>query len=408
MKRVISFLFPEKGRLFLILTISLICLYLISGLTNHQQIIEKLEKPAFDQEKRQALVHYEYYQSGRKTEDTLTVDVEHRPLEGDEQLTAIVNEFVDQFEGQMENFKRIDRAIWLPSRYRQVRLKYRFLPATVVDKEGWVYYHRLFEKGGEEEEVVVTVVIMASYQKLRAEREIKIKLSKAAFTESYIQEDTKRAIAEQVALASKVEGKAVVLPEDWQGEKIKWLEGSKPVSLIYFPVVLVIIIGVMAIFSRQLERQKEDLAIKRYRRCFLQFVHHLILLLEAGKNPYNGLLEATSNRKYNQPVFQRALDSCHHHLEHQAKMETALAGLYDAYHLPEVKLFTQYFLMAYHRGDEMSIQYLKQLQADLFRERLTKASVIVQKATSKLIFPMLIFLLIIIGLTLFPTFRQGF
>ena len=161
----------------------------------------------------------------------------------------------------------------------------------------------------------------------------------------------------------------------------------------------------LSILSRAAAAEKKKEQEKRYLRDFTQMMQHLVLLLKCGKSPFAAISSICKSQAGFGAEFSLALESCRHGLYHQEPFAAVIQVFYRICPLPDIQQFERLLIMAQERGDEQSILYLEQLKDKLFADRLRRGHEYMQKTTSRLLFPMLLFLIIIIVLTIFPAFE---
>lgn len=398
-------LFPEKRKEIFILLALLPILWFLSLWGSAGQKVESILRPGFQEDKESLVLSYEY-RGKYGFSDTIRVDLKQGEEEASiikEKLQQTAQDFARIFLSQ-KLVQDISQGPVLPRRWRQVDISYSFWPENLLLEGGDWNYFDLF---GQEEARPVKIRVSMEYESVRVDFEKAWLLQADAFTESYVQGLIKKKIARQIGLLENDKGRALVLPSRLAGGDLYWKSFESRVSPKQMLGFMLVFTLMMSLLSKASAREKKRQGRQRSLRDFTQMLHHLVLLLKCGQSPYSALITICQNTGQFASDFKTGLEDCYQKIHHQEKMELAIAAIYDQCPLAEIKRFKQLFLMAYERGDEWSVVYLEEFRDELFAKRLRQANEHMQKAASRLVFPMVLFLIIIVIITIFPTFEQG-
>lgn len=396
-------LFPEKRKEILILIIILPVLWLFSLFAADHKEIHTLLRPGFQESERKVVLTYEY-QGKKAFDNSMTVALkkyEQEPAIIRQKLERTAEDFRKMFF-TAERFKRISGPPNFPKRWQEAEIEYHISPDNMQLPEGDWNYFELFRKQAERE-LEVEVSLRNREEEVSFTERVRIRAED--FDETYRQSLIHKQIAKEIALLQEEESSKLTLPTEFAGNNIKWKAMQSKITFKEMLAFMLIFLVIMSALSKAAAKEKIRQKHRRYLRDFGQMLHHLVLLLKCGKNPYSAIVTACQNKGKFDMDFKEALQECYQKIAHQETMKTAIAVFYEKCPLPEIKRFEQIFLMAYERGDEWSIHYLEQFRDDLFAKRLREINEYMQKATSRLVFPMVLFLIVIIILTIVPAFE---
>lgn len=402
---IIDRAFPVKKREIAILLGLLPILWLLSLLAEDKGVVHRLQRPGFAESEQQISLNYQY--TGKYAfKNDISVTLPRQPAketEVDELLEEAGDEVLQK--SILPQLKAEIKKPVLPSSWREIEIKYRISPETAWTAErDWNYFSMFAEKDTAEVEVFVDL----KYQEKNKTVSTKHILKAQDFSQEYVQELVHRRIQTEIAGQLKKENSELVLPQKMQGGEIVWKGSQTHIRFGNFFLILLVATLLFSVLSRLAEKERRELNKKRYLRDFNQMLHRLVLLLRCGKSPFSALLELSKEREGYGKEFTLALEKCYSRLYHQQSFESSLSIFHEACPESEIEQFQKLMWMAHQKGDEWSMVYLEQLRDDMFAQRLRSANEGMQKMNSRFIFPMVLFLIIIIILTIFPTFQSGF
>ncbi|RRD94358.1 hypothetical protein EII17_08440 [Clostridiales bacterium COT073_COT-073] len=397
-------LFPEKGRTILFLLVTLLAVWLLSLWRSHPLPVASLPRPGFQEKEQKTELTYEY--RGREIfTDRLSISL-RKKQDDSRQVQQKLIKTAEDFKYIFLNSRRlakIDKSFYLPAYWRETQINYIFEPENLFCENGdWNYFELFDQQSGRE--IKITVILRHGAEQFSFTETLK--LEERAFTKEYIGELLHRQLSQDVEKKQLQNSQELVLPQQFAGGKVRWQRGGNQVSAGQMAGLLLLLAVILSFLSRTAAQERKKQQQNWYLRDFTQMLHHLVLLLKCGRAPYSAILEVCQKTGHFGNEFRKAAEICCQKLYHQESMSMAIAIFYQQCLLPEIKRFEQLFLMAYERGDEWSIRYLEEFRDELFAGRLRRANETMQKASARLVFPMLLFLIVIVILTIVPAFEQ--
>lgn len=402
-RAVLQFFFPERQREILLFLLFLPLIGALSFCGRDQQEIGALARPGFQETEKNVILSYQY-QGEKPFSGNLPIHLGIKDEEGAvirEKLTQAAAEFQATVL-RRDTKDKIEKARYLPSQWRGIEVEYQYQPADLFLAEGEWNYFELFR---EERQRKIKIKAVLRYQTESAAAEITEDLRAEDFADEYVRELLAKRLKQTITGLEQEKTQELNLPAELEGGRLRWTALQSESSLGSMALGFVVAALFLSILSRAAAREKQREREKRYLRDFAQMMQHLVLLLKCGKSPFAAVSGICGSTAGFGPEFALALESCRQGLYHQKPFAAVIQVFYRICPLPDIQQFERLLLMAQERGDEQSIVYLEQLKDKLFADRLRQGHEYMQKTTSRLLFPMLLFLIIIIILTMFPAFE---
>lgn len=402
-RSVLQFFFPEKQKEILLLLLLLPVIGLLSFCSRDYQKISTLARPGFREPERNVVLSYQY-QGEQELSGSLSIHLGIKDEDREvirQKLEQAAVEFRTKIL-QRDNKSKIDRNRYLPSQWRGIEVEYQYWPADLFLAEGEWNYFELFREQRKRE---IKIMAVLRYQEESVATEVIEPLQTEDFSEEYVQKLLAKQLKTKIAVLEQEKTPELTLPEQLAGGRLHWTALQSGGSLSGMGLGFLIAVLFLSILSRAAAAEKKKEQEKRYLRDFTQMMQHLVLLLKCGKSPFAAISSICKSQAGFGAEFSLALESCRHGLYHQEPFAAVIQVFYRICPLPDIQQFERLLIMAQERGDEQSILYLEQLKDKLFADRLRRGHEYMQKTTSRLLFPMLLFLIIIIVLTIFPAFE---
>ena len=400
----LRFLFPEKRKEILILLALLPLIGLLSFCGRDNQTISGLRRPGFLETEKNVVLSY-FYQADLSFSGSLPVHLGLKDEAG-ETIRRKLEAAAAEFEAKVLRWDRqtkITKAKYWPNRWRGMEVEYQYQPENLFLAEGeWNYFELFRERRSRE----IKIRAVLRYQEESAVVEMTETLRAEDFAPEYVQALLAKRLKREIASLEKEKTPELILPVELAGGRLRWTALQSRSGPSDMALAFIIIALFLSILSRAAAREKQKEQEKRYLRDFTQMMQHLVLLLKCGKSPFAAISGICGGTAGFGPEFKLALETCQQELYHQKPFAAAIKAFYQVCPLPDIQQFERLLLMAQERGDEQSILYLEQLKDKLFVDRLRQGHEYMQKMTSRLLFPMLLFLIIVIVLTIFPAFEQ--
>lgn len=202
----------------------------------------------------------------------------------------------------------------------------------------------------------------------------------------------------------------LILPHNVDGINITWLKNEK--SSFWF-IMIIMMATFYLLFANRYEKVNKKIKLKRYaiERDFPDFMSKLVLLLNAGlivqsaveKMVYDYLKYYRDSEK--SPLYEELSQAVKNAKEINASFIFELKSFAVRCQVREVMRFVSIVSENIHMGSELTNKL--QTEADqMWQNRKLKAEELGRLADTKLTFPLLIFLLVIIVIIITPAFME--
>lgn len=222
---------------------------------------------------------------------------------------------------------------------------------------------------------------------------------------AYTEEQLKRlALTELIAAADekyKAEDK-VLLPGEYAGSRILYKvkrDNDYAVLILLFPVILILIIAKGYLNKRNKEKKKEEFLVCEYP----EVISKLSLLTGAGMTPYNALCRIASDGKGE--AYGRLSE-----VVRRIQSGSSERELYSQFgQIFGVRSYSKLGTLLSQnvvRGNEQLRDMLRNECIDAFEEKKARARKKGEQAGTKLLFPMLLMLLVVMAIIMVPAFMS--
>lgn len=241
--------------------------------------------------------------------------------------------------------------------------------------------------------------------KVKDGADVSRKYSYTVTVSAYTEEQLKRlALTELIAAADekyRAEDK-VLLPGEYAGSHILYRvkrNNDYAVLILLFPVILVLIIAKGYTDKRNKEKKKEELLVCEYP----EVISKLSLLIGAGMTPYNALCRIASDGKGE--AYRRLSE-----VVRRIQSGSSERELYSQFgQIFGVRCYSKLGTLLSQnvvRGNEQLRVMLKNECIDAFEEKKARARKKGEQAGTKLLFPMLLMLLVVMAIIMVPAFMS--
>lgn len=203
--------------------------------------------------------------------------------------------------------------------------------------------------------------------------------------------------------------KTLKLPEQWQGENLIWKEKSKNHSW----VIGVIAVGVGVLVYGLADKDLHNNAEKRKRqmkREYPEVIHKLTLYLGAGMTIRGSFLKmaeeyATAKKKGKKesPVYEEILHVCRE-LQAGVSEGNAYEHFGKRTGVQEYIRLGTLLIQNLKKGNSMLLQRLREEAEKASLEQLQYGKILCEEAVTKLLFPMVLMLLVVMLMIMIPAF----
>ena len=252
----------------------------------------------------------------------------------------------------------------------------------------------------------VTLTAAISFGEDTREEEIRISAFPRILTES---ESRRKRILDAIASENSPENENLILPDNIDGKRAAWKRagGDRGLSLLLTGFILSILLIFSGIRNREAdaEKKKEEMLMD-----YPHIVSKLVLLLCAGLSMRSAFLKMASDYKESLRNGGRRREGFEEILRLCADMEKGLSETEAYEHMGHraceirYRTFAALLVQNMRRGSRELIDLLSGEAEEAFDERKRKARILGEKAGTKLIFPTMLMLLVVIAVIMTPAF----
>ncbi len=283
------------------------------------------------------------------------------------------------------------------------------LPFTVswfTDRPDVIGWDGVLLDGADPGGTPVTLTAAVSFGEDTREEEIAIRVYPRVLTDTELR---RKQILDAISAENSPESENLVLPAAIDGKRTVWERagGDKGLSLLLTGFIVSILLIFSGIRNRETEteRKKEEMLMD-----YPHIVSRLVLLLCAGLSMRSAFGKMASDYKSSLENGGRRREGFEEILRMCADMEKGLSET-EAYEnmgrrAGEIRYrtFATLLVQNMRRGSRELIDLLSGEAEEAFEERKRKARVLGEKAGTKLIFPTMLMLLIVIAVIMTPAF----
>lgn len=175
-------------------------------------------------------------------------------------------------------------------------------------------------------------------------------------------------------------------------------------------VGVLILIGLLVIVLSRNEKKERQVLYEKEMQChFMYLAQDMVMLYQSGATVYTALYLALKQR---QPLLKEgtrskeAIDKLCDMMTQEQSIREVMQAFKEIFDFREGKSFTRLLIQGNYYGDHQLSEQLSRISENMWDERLRRARKESEKASSKLMFPMLIIFIVIIMLTVIPTFLE--
>jgi len=398
-RKYITVLFPLYAKEIII---GLICIILIGIYQmyelNQSERVFGFERPGYMEGSKTKSVFFRI-RDNKKSDIEIKLpisEVESNATDRIDYLKFVNKELKEYIGNQNNGFSSIEYPIILPETYKKCRVVYTIEPKNRIDEEGWF----LMAQWNTSEQITIKYKLL--FEDETHEDELAIVIKKAAFTQAYIEAYYKHSIEVlwRINDQNKI-AREVLLPSEY-----KFYATPRSFSIVQFCIAVVVLVFMCSILSRtELKLQASNK--KKFKRIHLTyFINNFILFFQTGLTIQKSYILSIQNRLSSVETksdFYDHLKKLELLVERDNELQLSLENFLLLFPYAEGRRFTRLIIQNMKQGDHLLIQQLQQLATSMWEERIRLARKESEKASSKLIFPMLLIFIVILIITIVPT-----
>lgn len=346
-------------------------------------------------------------QKGEEFEVTLPVPGQ---VYTQEETQVMFRKIKEQLEagilGDNQSFKRIQNDMYLPTQLSEwpVRIEWSSDHPTILDWEG-----KIGKEVDENGEIVYLTAEIIYQEEVTYERwELEVFPKILSDKETRQQKLLAAAAAENVDKSTEM----YKLPTEINGEKIAWFlfQDSKSAVIVIMTLVLV---GVMLLGNKREEFNKQQMRKAQMQIDYPEILSKLILLMNAGMSmrmsfakvavDYKKQKESSKRKNYCRYAYEEFWTT-YQEMEHGVFETDAYEHLGTRCGLAIYKVFSVLLIQNLKKGNQKLLEAMEREMTNAFEDRKRRAKIRGEQASTKLLLPMMLMLIIVFVLLLVPAF----
>lgn len=402
LQQLLKLLFPIHTNEIAIVLLVLVLLFTVQFLTgNESEIINSIHRPSFFNGDEKLTLYYEDENLELyKQPLSITIDrADVKQKEVDKYLEIVSEVISNRLATQYSSYELIEGAIDLPEKYEKCKVLYKLLPNRLISQEGWINYALIDES----EMITIDYEIVFGENNKSGSVDIEIDINNISdeYKQKYLENNI---ISDIQVLNESIEGDVIELPG-----KVTFYNSGENDSLgylIFLWLLIVICCSMIAYYELRL-RNKVKKSRKKIEITYL--INSFILLYQTGMTMQKSFKVTINNRLisldkndfiYNDLLMVKA------RIDSGQRFDEVLNGFVEVFDLRESIRFNRLLLQTLKQGDDHLIEQLDYMTKIMWEERIRDARKESEKASSKLVFPMLLIFIVILIISIVPTFLE--
>lgn len=326
-------------------------------------------------------------------------------------LEAAIEEIEEEFKGENSSLEEIRHRVVIRNNYQEglVTAEWNFSNSKLFEEDGDIIESALAEDG---EEVCALVTLQCGESSFMQTFYFKV-FREEKSEEEELYEKINAIISEN----SKAEGTEILaLPKEVEGRTLSWKNKESAIS------VQILFLGLLVAFlipEIEKEREKEQKKKREARllQSYLEMVNKLTLLLGAGMTVQGAwgritdmYLMARKEKQIPQNALYEEMLITRHEIENGRGEMRSYEAFGERCGLPQFRKFSNYLVQNLKKGSNRICDILEKEEMEVFAERKNVVRRYGEEATTKLLFPMLLMLGIVIFIIMVPaiiSFQTG-
>lgn len=350
---------------------------------------------------------------GKQAEKFSVLVPEKRLTQEEEEayLLAAIAEIEEGFQGKNHSLEEISGAVHLQTSYQQeqVLAEWEFSNSRLINETGVI--EEAYLQG--EEEIVEAVVLLTCEDSSRFYTFYFTVCKKEKSEEEQFYEKLNQFISK----SREAEGTEVLcLPTELEGHTLVWKEQKSYLPLQIFAVGIVIVLLVPVVEAEREKEAKEKRAAQLLRE-YPEMINKLTLLLGAGmtlqgawKKIVSGYLEIQKKTGAEKKLVYEEMLITQREIDGGKGEIISYKAFGERCGIAKYRKFSNYLIQNRKKGSQGLCQLLEKEAEDAFIQRKNMAQQCSEEAGTKLLFPMLLMLGIVIFVIMIPailSFQTG-
>lgn len=368
--------------------------------------VDMIERPDF----YEAGTKYKlYYQTDDETIESIDVNVRSKKAsleEMEKYLTENQISFEEEFRQRynqkeaedVQELETIDGAIELTNTYKKCELKFFTEEIKEIDDQGWVAPEYL--------DKTVVLPYSIKYQKAEKKGTVQIYIRSSHVSEDYMKKYEKYQLAMMIQLLELDNSEErIILPE----EEIKFYKTYFPVEKGKYIAYIFLFILSFSMLSHYEVRHQSEVFEKEKRIQLMYFLNNFILMFHSGLTIQKSFYLSVDNRVQTLEQgnkMKQYFEKWQIMIQQEREFHEIISDFQKCFSIIEGRRFCRLILQNLRQGDHHLTIQLATLSETMWDQRIRHARKESEKASSKLVFPMLIIFIVILIITIVPSFME--
>ncbi len=366
--------------------------------------VTKLDRPSHSQGDENITLFYDYMELENQQINFFIKNRNITDVERSDMLKAVDIIVIEQLMNQFDKYKSIDNKLKLISKMGECSISYRLYPNNIINNEGWI----ILENIGEQEDIIIDYTITLEDREkgiLTCNNSVVIDIKREYITEDYSKKYSQYLLdVYQKKINADNQSSVLELPANYVFYSI-----SNKNSFSEIVGTLITVILIFALISHTEHSLKLVNDNKSKKISLMYFINNFLLLYTTGMTIIRSFQYALNNRiesmTKDQLLYQQ-LVKLQQYSKEAISLKDILEQFVEIYDLAEGQRFSRLLLQNEKQGDDQLTNQLDYMTKMMWEKRIRSARKDSEKASSKLVFPMLLIFIVILMLTIVPTFME--
>ncbi|MFP4697748.1 MAG: type II secretion system F family protein [Eubacteriales bacterium] len=407
----------DKIALSIIIIFCVSCLGLLAGLKDYDttNLLEgnKLKRPEYNEGTRTYNLQAKFENDGKIQYKDIEIPVNEQKLslEKTEELFDYATKYIDKnILGENKILTTVQYPLKLFKKIPNTKIEIKWISnkPSILDEKGTINYNEVSKEGTS---IILTAII--SHEDYEIEYIVPVTIYPLELDLSALIEKELQLLIEDIN-SKRLEETEIVLPETLSNKEIK-VEWEEPKSNTTFKIfVFGIFVAIIIFFIKEEElKNKVELRNQEIRLDFPEFVNKLTLLVCAGmtitkawgkivSDYRNQVNEESGKKRY---LYEEAKRTWFEIQGGNSEL-VAYENFGKRCKLPEFMKFSSLIVQNMRKGTNTLIEALREQSEEAWQKRKDIAKILGERASTKLLIPMMLMLLIVLVIIMIPAFMS--
>ena len=316
---------------------------------------------------------------------------------------AFITQFQDHYNHQLstldENELFLNQPIDLKTTYKGCEIKYFIDEVIEIDEKGWIDPQFMNQ--------VIQLPYSIKYKNHEQEGELSVYISRDYVTEAYLTNYNKYKLEEAIQMLElDTSSDQIILP---QQDDITFYQTYVSIEKSKYFIYIILLIMSLSFLSHYEVRHQKELFEKEKRIQLMYFLNNFILMFHSGLTIQKSFYLSVDNRIQTLEKKQKITPyflKWKKMIQQEQEFSEIIEDFQKCFSIIEGRRFCRLIMQNLRQGDHHLTIQLATLSEGMWDQRIRIARKESEKASSKLVFPMLIIFIVILLITIMPSFME--